>query len=171
MEDIVQSTATEYVAWTGGKLLPDWSDLDGTAPATYSSPNQFRPLSVAASQKVYNARVQGITPIFSKGGHVRLFKGTLWEALVDRGLDTITSLPDAATKTIMYNVIEDFSCFTLEVARQLVKDQVAEYDAYDISNDKCVCQLLNNNISQEFLLDLFPGSRILTLSPLCGWSL
>ena len=105
------------------------------------------PLSVAASQKAYNARVQGITPIFSKGDHFELFKGTLWEALMDRGLDTITYLPDAATQSIMYNVIEDSSCFTLEVARQLIMAQVAEYDAYDLNNDKCACQLLNNSIS------------------------
>ena len=81
MGDINQTTATEFMAWTGGKPLPDWSDLDGVALTTNSSPNQLRPLSVAASQKAYNARIQGITPIFSKGNHFELFKGTLWETL------------------------------------------------------------------------------------------
>ena len=114
---INQTSSTAFVAWTGGKPLPDWSDLDGAALTTNSSPNQLRPLQLAASQKAYNSRIQGITPIFAKGNHFELFKGTLWDALVDRGLDTFAYLPDAATQTTMYNVVEDFPHFTLDVAR------------------------------------------------------
>ena len=97
MDDTVQTTNTEYVAWTGGLPLVDWSGLDPTAPTTNQSPNQYRPSQVAASQKGYNFRVTGLSPPLSKGSHLESFKDKFWEAMIDRSLDSIAYVPDIAT--------------------------------------------------------------------------
>ena len=54
----------------------------------------------------------------------------------------------------MYNVVEDYPCFSLDIARILVKTQLAQYDEYDFSNDQCARELLCNSISQDLLVDL-----------------
>ena len=66
MGDTFQSTNTEYVAWTGGTPLLDWTGLDPSAPTVPKSPNQYRPSQVAASQKGYNFRVVGISPLLQR---------------------------------------------------------------------------------------------------------
>ena len=74
MGGLVQTTNTEHVAWTGGLPMADWSRLDPAAPTMTQSPNQYRPLQVAASQKAYNFRITGITPALSRGSHFESFK-------------------------------------------------------------------------------------------------
>ena len=103
----------------------------------------------------YNARIEGITPVYSKGTNFELFKGDFWDAMVDRGLDTIAHLPDAATQSTMHNVVENFPFFTLDNARSLVKMQLKQYDAYDHANDMCAKKLLYNSISKDLLVDLW----------------
>ena len=150
----MQTSTTEFVAWTGGLPLVDWSGLDPSALTTNQSLNQYRSFQVLASQMGYNARIKGITPVYSKGSNFELFKGDFWDAMVDRGLDTIAHLPDAATQTTMYNFVEDFPHFTLDIARTLVKTQLTLYDEYDQTNDQCAKQLLYNSISTDLLVDL-----------------
>ena len=87
MGGIIQASTTEHVAWTGGLPLVDWSGLDPTAPTVNQSPNQYRPSQVAASQKGYNFRTMGISPLFQRAPILSPFKmisGMQWliEALI-----------------------------------------------------------------------------------------
>ena len=41
MGGVTKLSATDFVAWPGGKPKADWTDLDAAAPATHVSPNQL----------------------------------------------------------------------------------------------------------------------------------
>ena len=154
MGGLVQTTNTEHVAWTGGLPMADWSRLDPAAPTMTQSPNQYRPSQVAASQKAYNFHITGITPALSKGSHFESFKDDFWEALIDRGLDTIAYVPDIATQSVMYSVVQDSPRFTFNTIKTSIAPQLAEYDACDHANDKCAKIFFLNSISKELLLVL-----------------
>jgi hypothetical protein len=58
---IVQTTTSEYSAWTGGQPNVTWTGLAATAPTDFHSPNQLRPQSTGQAQKSYNQRKTGRT--------------------------------------------------------------------------------------------------------------
>ena len=74
----------------------------------------------------YNAGIEDITPVYPKDSHFEHFKSDFWDAMVDRGLDTIAHLPDATTQSTMHNVIEELLFFTLDNTRSLVKMQLKQ---------------------------------------------
>ena len=74
--------------------------------------------------------------------------------MVDRGVDTIAYVPDIATQTVMYNVVEDSPHFTLDTIKTSIAPQLALYVGYNQTNDNCPKKFLLNSISKELLLVL-----------------
>lgn len=144
MGGIVQITATEYSAWTGGKPKVDWSGLDDAALTEYKSPNQLRPVSVYSQQKAYNVRKMGLKEKFEEGGDLAAFQTNVLKHLQDTGMDAVAYLPNPQDPTEMINVIENHSRFTVKTAIAASALLYPDFDKYDITNDTA---------AREFLLD------------------
>ena len=52
----------EYAAWTGGKLKPDWTGLDTSAPMSMCSPEQIDPMYATLQVKGYNLQIKDWRP-------------------------------------------------------------------------------------------------------------
>ena len=111
MGGMVAITTTESAAWTGGIPKADWSELEDPT-ATFLSPNQLRPIQVGAAQKAYNARKEGLSTKFAKGGSIKDFSDKVLSHLEDTGMDTIAYLPSPTDHTKMINVIREHAHFT-----------------------------------------------------------
>lgn len=60
MGDLLQTGATEYVPWTGGTSLHDWTTLE--AAPSIIRPTMLRPTLDGSSQKSQAYRTLGLTP-------------------------------------------------------------------------------------------------------------
>jgi hypothetical protein len=148
MGDVVQTSKDEYSAWTGGKPKPDWSGLDPTAPTSYMSPNQFRPIA-RSSQTSYNYRCTGFETKFTSSDDVTLFAEKTWRHFEDTGLDTISYLPDIQDPLTMSSVIVDHARFPLDIVVNESKIAFAKFDSYDRSNDQAAKRFLFSSLEAD----------------------
>lgn len=92
----------EWAAWTGGKPNHTWTDLGPKAPTEITSPNQLRPLYASSAQKGHNYRkMTGLETKFDKSDDLLVFINSIWDHLVDAGMDSIAYLPDPVNATKM----------------------------------------------------------------------
>ena len=132
MGGLVQVKHDTFSAWTGGKPLHDWSDLDASAPG-YEQTAQLRP---TYEDKGFSTRCTGFATKFTKNSSLHLFQRKLMDHFVTHGMDSITYLPDPAAPTTMVSVITHHTRFTTELVKIEAPKQAANYDAYDRANDR-----------------------------------
>jgi hypothetical protein len=148
MGGLSQLTKNESSVWTGGQPKFDWSGLEGN-PQSYTSPNQLRPVSVAAAQKSYNHRKAGMATKYSRNDDLFDFQKSIWDHLSDTGMDTIAFLPDPGDPSRMMNVVKEHSRFTLATAKKLSNEQAKLYDTFDMANDACARKFSLDSISTD----------------------
>lgn len=124
----------EFIPFTGGKPTADWCGLESEI-SYWTSPNQARPVSLTAAQKLYNQRKAGLTTKFKRGSDLIHFKKAVWKHLEDTGMDTVLYVPDPVESTKMLSVITDHARFTLEQVKKGVETIRLKYDKYDAQND------------------------------------
>ena len=61
-------------------------------------------------------------------GDLIAFQKSVWDHLVDTGMDTIAYLPDPTDKTKVSNAVKSHSRYTVQSAQTLIQDQVELYD-------------------------------------------
>ena len=164
MGEVLLLSKDSWSAWTGGMPKSDWSGLDQSSLQESTSPNQLRPVHVAAAQKGYNHRRTGMSIPFKPANDLIAFQNSVWDHLVDTGMDTIAYLPDPTDKNKVSNVVKSHSRYTVQSAQTLIRDQVELYDKYDKTNDKAartylfasLTPLLSNKVVTEKLEDSDP---------------
>ena len=109
MGGLVQTSSTDWCAWTGGKPKTDWSGLDSTAVQTPSDDYQYRPTSPGSSQKSTKYRETGLDTKFGRDDHLLDFIDSVKEYLVRTGMDTIAYLPDPTDSTKMICILDQYS--------------------------------------------------------------
>jgi hypothetical protein len=158
MGDVIPLEKTNsYTAWTGGKPKADWSELDPSASEEPTSPNQLRPVQVAAAQKGYNHRRTGMTTTFKPTDDLTSFQNSVWEHLVDTGMDSVAYVPDPTDATVMTNVVKSHARYTVHSVKKLIESQLKAYDKYDKTNDKAartyllasLTPLLSNKVAEK----------------------
>ncbi|KAI2500370.1 hypothetical protein MHU86_14113 [Fragilaria crotonensis] len=158
MGEVILLSKDSWSAWTGGMPKLDWTGLDPSSLQESTSPNQLRPVHVAAAQKGYNHRRTGMSIPFKPADDLIAFQNSVWDHLVvDTGMDTIAYLPDPTDKAKVSNVVKSHSRFTVQSAKALIKDQVELYDKYDKTNDKAartyllasLTPLLSNKVAEK----------------------
>jgi hypothetical protein len=147
MGDLTQLSKDEWAAWTGGKPKSDWTGLDTSAPSEFTTPNQLRPVYASSAQKGYNFRKSGLEDKFDKTDDLLVFQNTIWDHLIDTGMDTIAYVPDPVTSNKMVNVIKNHARFTVKSATTMTAPQLALYDKHDKTNDRCARLFLLNSLS------------------------
>jgi len=147
MGDLTQLSKDEWSAWTGGKPKSDWTSIDESSPVEFTTPNQLRPVYASSAQKGYNYRKTGITNKFEKSGDLLVFQNSIWDHLVDTGMDTIAYIPDPVDDTRMINVVKNHARFTVKSASTMCASQVKKYDKYDMTNDRAARLYLLDSLS------------------------
>ena len=150
MGDVAQVRSDEFVAWTGGEPLANWSARKNAATVTtHETPNQLRADSVTAAQKSFIFRSTGLLDKFKETDDLKVFSEAVWEHMVDTGMDSIAYLPDPADATKMLNVVTYHSRFTLDNGRTAEATLFASsYDSYDKSNAKCAKKYLLDSLDK-----------------------
>ena len=157
MGDVILLSKDSWSAWTGGKPKADWTGLDPSAPTESTSPNQLRPVFVSAAQKGYNHRRTGMTTLFKPADDLISFQNSVWNHLVDTGMDSIAYIPDPTDAEKMTNVVKSHARYTVQSAQQLIEKQLELYDKYDKTNDKAartyllasLTPLLSNKVTEK----------------------
>ncbi|KAI2491647.1 hypothetical protein MHU86_22930 [Fragilaria crotonensis] len=157
MGDVILLSKDSWSAWTGGKPKADWTGLDPSAPTESTSPNQLRPVFVSAAQKGYNHRRTGMTTLFKPADDLISFQNSVWNHLVDTGMDSIAYIPDPTDTEKMTNVVKSHARYTVQSAQQLIEKQLELYDKYDKTNDKAartyllasLTPLLSNKVTEK----------------------
>lgn len=149
MGGLIETQPGYWAAWTGGKpKVADWNDgLDDSAPDT-PSPNQLCSAYVSDAQKGYNHRRKGIETPFAKSSDLTAFENTVWDHLVDTGMDTIAYLPDPEASTKMVDVVHTHSRFTVTSAIQHCDARKDDYDPYDHTNERAARTFLLNSLDK-----------------------
>jgi Predicted solute binding protein len=151
----------DWFAVSGGIPKADWS---GIATNRRFNPKQSHPVDAYEQSKLLlDKRCEGVLPKFKAGNSLTEFKNSLFEAFIERGLDTITYLPDLSTfksdpiNSKMFSTIEHYSRFCLnpekskEVARHY---QDTFFDDFDNQNSDAAKRLLFNSIDSTILSKL-----------------
>jgi GAG-pre-integrase domain/Zinc knuckle len=156
MGGIIQTTEKDFIPWTGGRPLVDWTGLDPTSRTTPKSPNQQRPVSSSAAQKGHIYRQTGITTKKLSRADLDLphFEERVWRHFCDTGLDTIAYVPNPIGSTEMINVIQEHDRFSVESVIKLVAAQVKKYDDYDIQSDDEATEFLKESLDFELAKEL-----------------
>jgi hypothetical protein len=148
MGDLVQVSATEWTAWTGGKPNSSWTVLDG-ATTTYGSPNQLRPNSASYAQRGFQYRSTGIEDKFKRSDDLATFIREVSDHLIDTGMDSISYLPSPTDATKMCSVLTEYSKYSADTARSSGATFAALYDTYDKINDKAASKYLLNSLDKD----------------------
>ena len=136
MGEVLLLSKDSWPAWTGGMPKSDWSGLDPSSLQEPTSPNQLRPVHVAAAQKRYNHCRTRMTIPFKPANDLITSQNSVWDHLVDTGMDTIASLPDPTDKNKVSKVVKLHSSYTIQSTQALIKDEQVElYDNYDKTDD------------------------------------
>jgi hypothetical protein len=114
MGGLLQSTYGEFVQWTGGRPLYDWSGLATTWVTKSKSLNQLHPTSLSGAQKSYNYHQKGLKTSFDCGSDLSVFQTALFKKLQDNGLDTITYMPHPKDPKDMVSILQYYASFTLD---------------------------------------------------------
>lgn len=170
MGGISQLAKDEWAAWTGGVPKSDWSGLTDEQPLDYTTPNQLRPVYASSAQKGYNFRKTGIQDKFEKTDDLMVFQTSIWDHLVDTGMETIAYIPDPVNTTSMVNVVKNHARFTTKSAAQMILIQVTQYDKYDKTNDRTARLYLLNSLSPALKQKVNDKSMTTIISQLSGFN-
>ena len=136
MGGLVQISASDFCAWTGGKPLANWSGLDPTAATAPQDDYQYRPASPSSSQKSTMYREKGLDTKFKRTDHLLDFVTIVSNYLKRTGMDTITYLPDPTDASKVLSVVENYSRFGLQDAITEARSlRDTHFDKFDRNND------------------------------------
>ena len=135
MGGLVQVSATEWCAWTGGQPNITWTSLSTNAKSDPTNVYQYRPGSPAAAQKSTSHRETGIASPFSRTSNLLDFIDEVNIYLKKTGMDTIAYRESKDSPGEMLFVITDYTKFNL--ADILTNDSTlrSRFDMYDRNND------------------------------------
>ena len=140
--------ADQWLAWTGGEPLPDWTALAEPNPSVID-PKQYRPTSVTAQQKCEKHRTNGISPKFKEKGRLLQFQKKIMEHINDNGMSTVTFVQSPIDNTQVVSIIDRHSLFTLEQGIAAGKAVEPHFDNYDLSNMKNAKKFLLNSLDAD----------------------
>ena len=149
MGGLVQTSSTDWCAWTGGKPKADWSGLDPSADLTPSDDYQYRPSSPGSSQKSTKFRETSLDTKFGRNDHLLDFIDTVKDYLRRTGMDTIAYLPDPADATKMICVLDQYSKYDLQPAITAARALGVKFDRYDRNNNSSAKLWLLDSISDD----------------------
>ena len=135
----------KQMAWTGGKPKPDWSGLSVDSKG-FVNPNQGRPERKA--EEGYNHRVGGLSSKLSPKSDQKVFLRSVWDRMVECGMDTTMYLPDPHSGK-MISVVTDHPRFTSKTAQKSAKILHSRFDGYDKVNDNAAVQFILNSLKEE----------------------
>jgi hypothetical protein len=138
----------EWVAWTGGKPLLDWTGLDQTQPATTPAPTMYRSAGIK-DVKGFAHRIKGLETKFAITDDLRAFQRSVMKHFERCGLDTITYLPDPANPTQMESVVEQANRFTKKYVMTQNVQYEGYYDAYDHLNARTASDFILSSLDPE----------------------
>ena len=150
----------DWFAISGGVPKCDWS---GIVTARQFNPKQSRPVDTYQQSKLLDKRCEGVLPKFKTGDNLTEFKSSLFEAFIERGLDTITYLPDLSTfasdpiNSKMFSTIEHYSrfCVNPEKSKEVSRHyQNNFFDDFDSQNSDAAKRLMFNSIDSTILTKL-----------------
>ena len=155
MGGLVQTSSTDWCAWTGGQPLADWSGLDPSAPTLPKDAYQYRPLSPGSAQKSTKYREMGLEEKFARDGHLLDFIQKVAKYLQRSGMDTISYLPDPSDTSQTVSVVTDHTKFELKGASATAKAlRLASYDTYDVNNDESATNWLLDSLNPDLRKDI-----------------
>ena len=152
---IVQVSATEWCAWTGGKPQADWSGLDSSAANHPKEDFQLRPALPSSAQKSTALREKGELTKFAHGHNFLDFLRTVNEHLARTGMDTIAYLPDPEQSSQVLSIIDSYSRFVPADAVARAKSlRENKFDKYDKNNDTSATKWLLNSVDDTLKKDI-----------------
>jgi hypothetical protein len=108
----------DWFAVSGGIPKADWSGI--VTNCRFNPKQESRPVDAYQQSKLLDKRRgEGVLPTFKAGNSLTEFKNSLFEGFIERGLDTITYLPDLSTfksdpiNSKKISTIEHYSRFCL----------------------------------------------------------
>jgi hypothetical protein len=113
MGDVIQSNPPdgEWIAWTGGTPLIDWSLLDTKSLVSTPTPTMHPNVSIK-DVKGYSFCIKGMESKFGLKEDLRAFCRKVMKHFRQCGLDTITYIPDPSNPTVMESVVKSPNKFT-----------------------------------------------------------
>ena len=151
----MQTSATEYCAWTGGKPLADWSGLDPSAQTEPHDDYQYRPSSPGSSQKSTKSREIGLDSKFTRDAHLMDFVDSVEKYLYRTGMDTISFLPDPNNPSEVASVVTCYSKFDLQDAVTTSRTlRTSSFDRFDRNNDDSARNWLLDSIDPGLKKDV-----------------
>ena len=151
------SGSGDYYYTFGGKPLADWSDIDPNSSKAMSD-NCLRALDPVSGQKHSRYRVKGLTKRYDSKHRLADFQDSIWEHLVNVGLDTVAYLNDPRDNSRVLNVIKNHAQFTgdLETAIRSSQTLYQKFDDWDKKHDMEAKTFLLNSLSEELKRDFKP---------------
>lgn len=149
MGGLIQTSATDWCAWTGGKPKADWSGLDSTAENKPLDDYQLCPSSPGSSQKSTQFRETGLDTKFSRNDHLLDFIDTVKEYLKRTDMDTITYFNDPNDPSQMCCVLNTYSKYDLHPAIASARTLSSKYDRCDRNNDNSARKWLLSSIDED----------------------
>jgi hypothetical protein len=141
----------------------DWYLVSGGKPTygwTGRAPNKFHPMQVRSFEpyheaKGYTKRCVGLPDLFEPKSDIHQFKTNLHALLVERGLDTVTYLPDLSTHddpsvcSDMINIVDEFTRFSSDKAKTIAvaREYASKFDSFDENNSSAAVKVLLNSLS------------------------
>ena len=154
MGGLVQTSATDYCAWTGGKPKADWTGLDPTAAKEPKDAYQYRPGSPGSAQKSLQYRETGMTKKFTRSSNLLNFVSEVKTYLIATGMDTIAYRPSPDDPNEVLFVVTDYSILTQDSTHYNEETFVSKFDSFDRSNDTSATKWLRNSVDDDLLDDL-----------------
>jgi hypothetical protein len=154
MGGLMQVSANEWCAWTGGKPNAFWTNLDSEALTEPNDDFQLRPSSPGSSQKSTQFREKGLETKFKKGDHLLDFINIVDQYFTRTGLDTITYLHDPDATSNMISVVNEYSKFNLQDAITASTHLRKSFDRYDRNNDDSARNWLLASVHETLRKDI-----------------
>jgi hypothetical protein len=140
--------AGEWIAWTGGKPLLDWTGLDPTEPKAAPAPTMYRSSGVK-DVKGFAHRIKGLETKFGLQDDPRAFQRSVMKHFRRCGIDTITFLPDPANPTQMESIVENANKFTAKYVMTKISEYEGYYDEYDRLNSRTASDFVLSSLDPE----------------------
>jgi hypothetical protein len=143
----------------GGKPKRDGSAID-KVPDTKPTTLQLRPtLDLKTAASLERQRREPLKSEFSKSDDIRDFAEYLLKRAEDYAMDTICFAPKPYHDSDMINILEDYSCFTVDTAKTAFDEFSAHWDEYATADDKTMTAVLIESLEKDLKKDLKVGMK------------
>jgi hypothetical protein len=149
MGGVVINSEGKPVPYVGGTPNYLWVKL--LKANLHLGPFHFRQADISSDYKGFKLRTTPLDLKFDRvKGNLRHFCRLVYSHFVLHGLDTIAYVRDPSIPDRMTNVVTDHARFTLESVTAKVKEVIAKYDAFDLTNDLAARTFIIESLEPTF---------------------